>query len=408
MSLGAEIMRRADDLAHCSSDGTDALTRLYLTLAHREAIQMVSGWMREAGMYVHVDAAGTVVGRLEGAQPGLPALFLGSHIDTVRNAGKYDGNLGVITAISVLGDLVRQGKRPAYPVEIFAFGDEEGVRFPVALTSSRAIAGLFDNEALEAKDANGITLRQALRQFGGDPDGVAALARRREDVAAYVEVHIEQGPLLEARGLPVGVVTAISGASRRNVTLEGFAGHAGTVPMALRRDAAAAAAEMVLALEALALERPEIVATVGRIAVLPGAVNVIPGGAEFSIDLRSPSNVARRDAMAEAERRFHAIAERRGIGIAVRGLYEEDAATCDPLLMAALDRAVAAQGVEVLHLPSGAGHDGLAMTALCPFAMLFVRCKGGISHNPAEAVTEADVGIAAEVLRQLLVDFRPV
>jgi allantoate deiminase len=408
MSLGAEIVRRADELALCSADGPNCLTRLYLTEAHRAAAVLVSDWMRQAGMAVHVDAAGTVVGRLEGVgAPGAPALLLGSHIDTVRNAGKYDGNLGVLAAISVVGELVRLGRALPYPVEILAFGDEEGVRFPVTLTSSRAIAGLFAPEALEARDADGITLRQALRRFGGDPDALPALARRHEDVAGYVEVHIEQGPVLETHDLPVGIVTAISGASRLMVNLEGFAGHAGTVPMALRRDAMAAAAEMVLALEALALERPDIVATVGRIAVAPGAVNVIAGSAEFSVDLRSPSDAARRNAVAEMRLRFREIGLRRGVDVVLRSLYEENAATCDPALMDGLARAVAAEGIAVQRLPSGAGHDGLAMSALCPFAMLFVRCKGGISHNPAEAVAEGDVSVAAAVLRRFLEDFRP-
>lgn len=407
MSIAAEIMRRSDELALYSTDGPDCLTRLYLSPAHRAAAELVAGWMREAGMTADLDAAGTVVGRLEGSQPGTPALLLGSHIDTVRNAGKYDGNLGVITAISVIGDLLRQGMRLPYPLEILAFGDEEGVRFPVSLTTSRAVAGVFDPATLAAQDSDGIVLRDALRDFGGDPDGVAKLARRRDAVAAYVEVHIEQGPLLEARGLPVGIVTAISGASRLSVSLQGFAGHAGTVPMKLRRDAGVAAAEMVVALETLALERSEIVATVGRMSVLPGAVNVIPSSAEFTVDLRSPSDAARYDAVAEMERRFQAIADRRGIGLTVNPFYDEKAASCDPALMAALGRAVAAQGVEALQLPSGAGHDGMAMGELCPFAMLFVRCKGGVSHNPAEAVTEQDVGVAAEVLRRFMVDFKP-
>jgi allantoate deiminase len=226
-------------------------------------------------------------------------------------------------------------------------------------------------------------------------------------LAGYVELHIEQGPLLEAEGVPVGIVTAISGATRLLVRLTGFAGHAGTVPMVLRRDAGVAAAEMVLAVEEIALARPDIVVTVGKFSLSPGAVNVIPSGAEFTIDLRSPSDASRGEALAAIQARFADIAARREIGLSLKTFYEEHASTCDAALMDSLAAAVTAQGIAPRRLPSGAGHDGLAMSKLCPFAMLFVRCKGGISHNPAESVTAEDVGIAAQVLARFLQDYRP-
>ena len=233
---------------------------------------------------------GNVVGRYEGVEPGLPALLLGSHIDTVRNAGKFDGNLGVIAAISAVASLHRRFQRLPFAIEVLAFGDEEGVRFPVTLNGSRAVAGTFDPAALEVRDADGITLHEALKQFGCDPAGIAGVARRTADVLGYVEVHIEQGPVLEAEDLPVGIVTAINGASRFTIEVTGVAGHAGTVPMHLRQDALAAAAEMVLAVERAAQDTPGIVATVGKLEALPGAVNVIPSGAKLSLDLRSSSD----------------------------------------------------------------------------------------------------------------------
>jgi allantoate deiminase len=406
-SAGETVMARIEELARHSSDH-HGLTRLYLTPSHKAAALQVLVWMEQAGLRAHIDAVGNVVGRLEGASPGLPALILGSHIDTVRNAGKYDGNLGVIVAIQAVQILAQSGATLPYAIEIIAFGDEEGVRFPVTLTGSRCVAGVLDPAALDVEDDEGISIREALQDFGCNPFDIPAVPRARERMLGYVEVHIEQGPVLEEKNLPVGVVTAISGATRLSVTVEGFAGHAGTVPMAMRRDAGAAAAEMALALEALALSSPDVVATVGRMTLEPGAVNVIPSKATFTVDLRSPSDAARQAALTDMRRNFQAIAAKRQVGVAIEAFYDEAAAVCAPALMEGLEAAIRANGVEPLRLPSGAGHDGLAMAALCPFAMLFVRCKGGISHNPAEAITEADAGMAVAVLTRFLADFQPV
>jgi allantoate deiminase len=398
---GSRVMERLDALAACSSE-PGALTRLYLTPEHRQAIILVRGWMAEAGLTTEIDDAGTLIGHYRGRTPNAPVLILGSHIDTVRNAGRYDGNLGVITAIEAVAALHDAGEVLDFAIDIAAFGDEEGVRFPVTLTGSRSLAGTFEPANLDAVDRAGVSLRQALLAFGCDPDGVSRLGRDPGKTLAYIEVHIEQGPVLEAEDLPVGVVTAINGASRFKVEVAGKAGHAGTVPMGLRQDAGAAAAEMILAIESVAAASNDLVATVGSCEFKPGAVNVIPASAHFSIDIRSPDDAHRLAAIAEIEARFEAIAARRRVDVAIAKTYEEPAARCDPRLIGEFAATLGDVGLAERLLSSGAGHDGLAMVSLCPIAMLFVRCRGGISHNPAESVRSADVGMAVDVLVRFL------
>ncbi|MGJ4858261.1 allantoate amidohydrolase [Labrys sp. La1] len=398
---GVRAMARLDELAICSAD-EGALTRLYLTPEHAAAIALVKGWMEEAGMSTELDAAATLIGHYPGATPDAPVLILGSHIDTVRNAGRYDGNLGVIVAIEAVAALHRAGEKLPFAIDVVAFGDEEGVRFPVTLTGSRSLAGTFLSGNLDATDKAGTSLRQALIDFGCDPDAVSRLGRDPRRTLGYVEVHIEQGPVLEAEDLPVGVVTAINGASRFKVELTGKAGHAGTVPMGLRLDAGAAAAEMILATELITTTSGDLVATVGACEFRPGAVNVIPGSAHFSVDIRSPDDNIRNAAVTELTARFEAIAARRGVAFAIQKTYDEPAARCDDGLIETFEAAVAATGLKPLRLSSGAGHDGLAMISLCPIAMLFLRCKGGVSHNPAEAIFTEDVGAALEVLIDFL------
>ncbi|HXY99425.1 MAG TPA: allantoate amidohydrolase [Stellaceae bacterium] len=404
--LGAEIMQRVEELAAITEE-PGKLTRTFLTAEHRRAGETVIGWMRGAGMTADFDAIGNVVGRYEGSSPGLPALLLGSHLDTVRDAGRYDGMLGVISAIACIGALNRQGIRPAFAIEVFGFGDEEGVRFQSTLLGSRAVAGTFDAALLEKRDAQGISLREALRGFGLDPDRVATAARRREEALAYVELHIEQGPVLEAEDLALGVVTSIAGASRYAVTLTGEAGHAGTVPMALRHDTLAAAAEAVLLVERRCAQGARLVGTVGQIAVAPGAINVIPGRAAFSLDLRAAEDEERRRAAGDILGGLEAICARRGVGLEVTETHDGPAARCAPWLMAQLERAVAAQGLAVRRLPSGAGHDAMALAALTDIGMLFVRCRGGISHNPAEAIAGEDAEIGAAALLHFIRHFAP-
>ncbi len=405
-NAGRTVMARLDELAGFSAE-PEQLTRLYLSAEHAAAAARVQEWMQAAGMATRIDAVGNVVGRYEGRQPGLPAVLLGSHIDTVRNAGKYDGCLGVVVAIQVVAVLNAAGERLPFAIEVIAFGDEEGVRFPVTLTGSRAIAGTLDAAALDAEDADRISVRDALRQFGCGPSQITEIPRRKEQALAYCEVHIEQGPVLEAEKLPLGVVTAINGASRFAITVGGTAGHAGTVPPRLRRDALCAAAEMVLAVERAMRTTADLVATVGRIEALPGATNVIPSEARFTLDIRSPSNAVRADAIARLREAFERIATQREAGLDTRKTYDEPAATCHASLIEQMEAAVRRAGIRPLRLPSGAGHDGLAMVALCPIGMLFVRCAGGISHNPAEAITAEDADVAVRVLADFLRHLAP-
>lgn len=362
--------------------------------------------MREAGMEAKLDAIGNAQARYEGARAGLPCLMMGSHLDTVRDAGKYDGMLGVITAIECVQALNAAGKRLPFAIEIVGFGDEEGVRFGTTLLGSRAVAGIFDESALRAKDASGKSMREALVEFGLDPSRISAIARRKRDVAAYAELHIEQGPVLEAEGLAVGVVTAINGFSRLRVTLRGVAGHAGTVPMKLRRDALTAAAECVLAVERIAKGHPDVVGTVGRIEVKPGAINVIPGEVGFTVDVRAPQDELRTRSVASIRAEIENVCRKREVRSEIETLQEFGSTACSPWLMEQMENAVKRQGLAVRRLPSGAGHDGMALRAITDICMLFVRCKGGISHSPLESITEADAAAGAKVLFDFIEHFR--
>jgi allantoate deiminase len=402
----SRIMQRCDALAR-HSELHGGLTRVFLSPESRAAGELVLGWMREAGMHARLDAIGNAVGRYEGTRAGLPCLMLGSHLDTVRDAGKYDGMLGVVTAIECVNFLNSEKKRLPFAIEVIGFGDEEGVRFGTTLLGSRAIAGTLDPKVLQTTDSQGLSIERALREFGLKPEEVSSVARKQGELLAYAELHIEQGPVLEAEGLPVGVVTAINGFSRLRVTLRGEAGHAGTVPMKLRRDALAAAAECVLAVERIARGRPELVGTVGRIEAKPGAINVIPGQVQFTVDLRAPEDAAREQAVAAARTEIALIAGARDVTFEIEALQELGSSACAPWLMAQLERAVASEGLRVLRLPSGAGHDGMALKAIADIAMLFVRCKRGVSHHPAEAISEADAAAGARVLYKFIHGFRP-
>ena len=403
-SPARRLMARLDALA-AFTDDPPKLTRLCLSEAHRRAAAQFIAWAKESGLDAYVDPVGNVRARYEGAMAGAPALMIGSHIDTVRDAGRYDGALGALAALSVVEGLAAAGRRLPVAIEIVAFGDEEGVRFPYTLTGSRGLAGVNEPEALTQKDASGVTMREALIAFGGDPDHLAAA--RADGVVAFVELHIEQGPVLEAEDRPLGVVTAINGATRMSAVVTGTAGHAGASPMDLRRDALAAAAEMILAIEQRARHEPELVATVGRLDVEPGAVNVIPGRVRFSIDLRAPFDERRRRAAADIAASLAAIAAQRSVELALTPTHEAPAYICHPKIVAGFEAAVAAVGVTPRLLPSGAGHDTMVMGQRWPAGMLFVRCKGGVSHNPAESISDADCAIALAALTRFVEDFRP-
>jgi allantoate deiminase len=405
--LGREIVGRIGALG-AISETPENLTRIFLSPEHRAAAELLLSWMETAGMRAHLDAIGNVCGRYEGDRPGLPCLMLGSHYDTVRDAGKWDGPLGLITAISCVADLNRRGRRLPFAIEVVGFADEEGVRFASTLLGSRAVAGTFDEAALGAADEAGITMRQALSQFGLDPEHIGAAARARRELHGYVELHIEQGPVLEGLNLPVGVVTAISGATRLAVRLVGMAGHAGTVPMALRRDALAGAAECIVDIEEFCRTDPDgLVGTVGYIHAMPGATNVIPGQVSFTIDIRAAADAPRKLAVTDIVRLIENIAKRRKLMLQVDVTHENRTVPCAPWLKRQIAEAVAAEGYRVFELSSGAGHDGMAMIDIADVAMVFVRCRGGISHNPAEHVEEADADAGARVLLRLIENFRP-
>ena len=405
--LGNEIVGRINQLG-AISETPEHLARIFLSPEHRVAADLVLSWMRDAGMAAHLDAIGNVCGRYEGDRPGLPCLMLGSHYDTVRDAGKWDGPLGLITAISCVADLNRRGRRLPFAVEVVGFADEEGVRFASTLLGSRAVAGTFVESALNSRDHTGVSMRDALVNFGLDPEHIGAAARARRELLAYVELHIEQGPVLERQNLPVGVVTAIAGATRLAANLTGMAGHAGTVPMALRRDALTGAAECITTIEELCrTDDGGLVGTVGYIDAMPGATNVIPGRVNFTIDLRAPTDAHRKRAVANIVRHIEAIAKRRELALQVDVTHENRTVPCALWLKTQVAEAVAAEGYKVFELPSGAGHDGMAMIDISDVAMIFVRCRGGISHNPAEHVELADADAGARVLLRLIENFRP-
>jgi beta-ureidopropionase / N-carbamoyl-L-amino-acid hydrolase len=403
--LGNSIIAMAEDLASFSEDDS-GLTCSYLTPTHRATAARIRDLMMAAGLAAHIDAVGNVVGVLEGGPT--QRVLTGSHYDTVINAGKFDGRLGIVLPIAVAGSLRRAGLRLPYSLEIIAFAEEEGVRFKSTFLGSRAVAGHFDWSALDSVDASGTTLSDAIRAAGHDVAAIPAIARDSSQVACFVEVHIEQGPVLLEAALPVGVVTRIAGSVRSTVTVEGLSGHAGTVPMALRHDAVAAAAEMVLAVERRCKELPGLVGTVGKLEVPGGAVNVIPGRCDFSIDIRSGSDALRDAAAADVSAAVRAIAARRRVKVDERRVLEAASVPCTAALQdawaASIERIT---GCPALRLPSGAGHDAMMMASLTGIGMLFVRCgNGGISHHPDETLSAADAEIAARVFQDFLLHFK--
>lgn len=395
--LGDALMARLDHLATFSSV-PGGLTRLYLTPAHKAAALQIAAWMQDAGLQAEIDAIGNVVGRTHPTSDSRPVLLLGSHIDTVRQAGRYDGALGVLAAIAAMAELRERGERLPFAVEIIAFGDEEGMRFPLAMAGSRAVAGCFDPTALGVTDADGISLGEALVAFGCNPDDVPGLSRAGRPLLGYVEAHIEQGPVLEAQNVPLGVVTAIAGATRLRCTVNGTAGHAGTVPMWMRHDALVAAAGMVMAIDHIAGTRRGLVATVGELHVRPGAPNSIPGEVEFTVDIRAGDDAVRQQGVAAIQHAIRQVASERGVQLRCQVTHEAPAVACAPELQASIQRAIESLGIAPLHVASGAGHDAMTMARLCPIGMLFTRCWRGISHNPAEAITVGDAGLTVMAL----------
>jgi allantoate deiminase len=362
--------------------------------------EQVSSWMRDAGMAVRKDNVGNLLGRYESGDGGGSTLILGSHLDSVRDAGKYDGPLGVMVALAAVKRLHDSGSRLPFAIEVVGFADEEGLRYGTPYLGSRALAGVFDVADLERADAQGVTMADAIRTFGGDPGRLLDDRWHGGDLVGYIEVHIEQGPVLEARDLPVGIVSAITGQSRYRLMFTGEAAHAGTTPMDRRKDALVAAAEFVLVVEAVARGTEGLVATVGQLAVSPGATNVVPGQVVLSLDVRQADDKIRLERSGGLLQRARDIAALRGVSLESELVAENPSVPCSPRLASLLTQAVQELGHPVLTLGSGAGHDAVVMAGLTDVAMLFVRCKGGISHNPAESVTEEDVAVAIDVVSE--------
>jgi len=388
----ATLMRWLDEAAEFSEPGP-GVTRQFLTNEHRALLDWLAERAGLLGLEYWLDHSGNFRMRKPAASEKAPVLLLGSHQDTVREGGRYDGMLGVLLPLAIMDRL------PELPfhLDVVAFGDEEGTRFASTLVGSSALAGDFDRTMLERTDQDGITMAEAFREFGLDPARIGELALDPAQLLGFVEVHIEQGPQLEAHGLPVGTVSAITGIERHQVTVTGKAGHAGTTPMALRDDALVKAAQIVGWVDEACRESRELVGVVGKLTVEPNAVNVIPGRVQLTVELRSPQVSLRREAWRALEERLGALR-----GVSHEAVYAQAGIDCDAALSERLGRAIADVGVDSLSLFSGAGHDGLAMARVAPCAMLFVRCRDGLSHHPDETVSAADCGVAMAVLERFI------
>lgn len=397
LSAAARLMARCELLARCT-DTPGSITRTFLSPAMREAHGLVASWMEEAGLRVRVDPAGNLRGRR--GERGAPVFLVGSHLDTVPDAGRFDGVLGVLAGIEA-AELLRGTPLP-FALEVVGFSDEEGVRFERPYLGSMALAGGFDPALLERLDASGTSLRQAIRDFGLDPERVGQAALRPEQVAGYAELHLEQGPVLEDLGHPVGVVEAIAGQERLVLEFRGEAGHAGTVPMGRRRDAAVGLARMILAVRDLARVTKGLRATVGSALMEPNVRNVIPGQARFTVDLRHADDKIRHRAVRELLARCEEVAREEALDWALIRHEAEASVPMDPDLVTRMEEAVAACGHPVHRMVSGAGHDAAVLAPRFPSVMLFVRHPGGISHHPDERVEEADVAAALAVLAEFL------
>ena len=396
--LAEEVIARCRKLATFSEDA-GGTRRTFLSAPMQDCHREVSSWMKTLGMNVSVDAAGNLRGFYPASSPAAPRILIGSHLDTVPNAGAFDGILGVVLAIGLVKSL--DGSQLPFGIEVIGFSEEEGVRFGIPFIGSRALVGRVDEELLGRKDERGISVRKAIQDFGLNPNEIPRAALS-DDVLGYIEFHIEQGPVLENLGWPLGIVEAIVGQNRLEFTFYGQSNHAGTTPMNLRHDALAAAAEWIVAVESLARRAPGIVATVGFVEAKPGAMNVIAGEVRTTLDIRHASDGARTEALDELIRLAESIAARRGVSAKWRTLLAQHAVAMDPFLTEQIDHAVQTAGCEPHRMASGAGHDAMILAERVPAAMIFLRTPGGLSHDPAESVHLDDVAKALECGNHLL------
>ena len=416
-ALGNEVWDWHEALAEFSDPGyheKGQLTVTYLTEAHLACAASLRERMLACGFdTVSTDAVGNVVGRYRASRPGAPTLMTGSHFDSVRNGGKYDGRLGIFVPMACVRHLHQSQQRLPFDLELVAFAEEEGQRYKATFLGSGALVGQFDDRWLEQTDAQGISMRTAMVQAGLNPQHIGSLQRQAKDYLGFIEVHIEQGPVLNELNLPLGVVTSINGSVRYSCEITGTACHAGTTPMSRRSDAAAAAAELILYAEQRAGRDPDSVATVGQLLVPNGSTNVVPGRCQFTLDMRAPAN-AQRDALVDdilAELRR--ICERRQVRLSLEETMRASAAPSAPAWQARWEQALNTLGVPIHRMPSGAGHDAMKLHELMPQAMLFVRGENaGISHNPLESTTNCDMQLAIEtfsmLLTQLAAELQPV
>jgi len=397
-ALANEVVARCQKLAHFSEDA-NGTRRTFLSSPMRDCHAEIAKWLKTAGAEVSVDAAGNLRGFYRGAQPQSPRLLIGSHLDTIPNAGAYDGTLGVVLAVALLEGL--EGRKLPFGIEVLGFSEEEGVRFGVPFIGSRALVGRFDAELLSRRDEKGVSVEKAIQEFGLKPADLPQ-AILRDDCSGYLEFHIEQGPVLESVGRPLAAVDAIVGQNRAEFTFSGRTNHAGTTPMHLRQDALAAAAEWIVAVENLGRQTPGLVATVGIIEARPGATNVIAGEAHATLDLRHASDSVRTQALERLTREAASLASKRGVSVTWRTLLDQRAVPMDRLLVEQIEQAIAKAGCQPHRMPSGAGHDAMVLAEKVPSGMIFLRTPGGISHDPAESVHLQDVAYALECGMHLL------
>ncbi len=388
-----ELNRRIERLGRVSDDKLQ-LRRTFLSPAMRAANVLVGEWMVEAGLKVHEDQVGNLIGRIESTHPRAKTLVLGSHLDTVRNAGRYDGALGVLLAISAVGELVRGGRTFPFAIEVVGFSEEEGVRFSSAYLGSKGYTATLKKTDLALQDTDGVSVIEAIEKTLGQAETTISPKKKASDLVGYFEVHIEQGPVLEKRNCALGVVTGIAGQTRARIVYIGKAGHAGTTPMALRADALAGAAEFILETEKLARATTGLVATVGAASVFPNAGNVIAGRAELSLDVRHVSDAKRKISLVKLKTMAMRIARTRKLKLSWEVRQDNAAVLCSKELSQLLKQSIAQVQDEVVELPSGAGHDAVILSEVAPVAMLFVRSKEGLSHHPDEYTSPADIELA--------------
>jgi allantoate deiminase len=395
---GERLWRRLSELAEIGQSGSGGVTRLSYTDEERSAKDLVASFMEEAGLAVREDAVGNLFGRREGNDPDAPAVLVGSHVDSVYNGGDFDGPLGVLAGIEVVQAMEEEGVRTDRPVEVVAFTDEEGARFSFGMIGSRALAGHLSSGDLEHQDGDGLSVAQAMRDYGLDPEHVEDARRGQDSLAAYLELHIEQGRVLEAEDLPAGIVTGIAGPVWLRFSLQGESGHAGATPMDRRHDALAAAAQIVLAVDEEASSTSSAVGTVGQIEARPGGINIIPGRVDFSVDLRDIDVAVRDGVEGRIRERAEEVCARRGVELGIEELQRLDPAPCSEEVRTVISEACEEVGIRPHSLPSGAGHDGMHLASLCPMGMIFVRSKDGISHNPEEWSSKEDCEAGCNIL----------